>query len=341
MKTPISLLLSASLCIAVTSCSSSQTKFEQETDQVASFTIYKDSLKKHLYTLASDDYEGRRTGEVGQKHAAKYIVDHYKKLGINYPKGATSYFQYVPSDFMKSGYGPRLKDSENVWGFIEGSDLGEEVLVISAHYDHMGIMNEQTYYGADDNASGTATVLEVARLFKEAIAKGEKPRRSVLFLHVTGEEFGLHGSRYYVENPVLPLENTIANLNIDMVGRRSYEYKGDKDYVFLIGADKLSSDLHNLSEEVNNKTVQLDLDYTFNDVNHPQQIYYRSDHYNFVKHGVPAIFYYNGAHADYHQPTDTPDKIDYDLLQKRAQLIFNTAWKLVNKTERPKIDSKS
>lgn len=336
MKTRIPLFLSISFFVAFTSCSSSQNSLSNTTN--FPLEVYKDSLEKHVYTLASDDHEGRRTGEVGQKKAANYIVEHYKKLTISYPKGASSYFQYVPAEFMKSGYGANLKDSENVWAFIEGSDSSEEVLVISAHYDHMGIMNGQTFYGADDNASGTATVMEIARLFKEALDKGQKPKRSVLFLHVTGEEFGLHGSRYYVEHPIFPLKNTIANLNIDMVGRRSYEYKGDKDYIFLIGSNRLSTDLHNISESVNNETVKLDLDYTFNDVNHPQRIYYRSDHYNFVKNGIPAIFYYNGAHDDYHQPTDTPDKIDYALLQKRAQLVFNTAWNLVNRDARPKVD---
>lgn len=336
MKIRISLLLSISFFIAFTSCSSSQNNFENGI--TTTLEVYKDSLKKHIYTLASDKYEGRRTGEVGQKDAANYIVEHYKNLKIGYPKGATSYFQYVPASFMNSNYGTVLKDSENVWAYIEGSDQSDEVLVISAHYDHMGIMNEQTYYGADDNASGTATVMEIARLFQDAITRGQKPKRSILFLHVTGEEFGLHGSRYYVENPILPLQNTIANLNIDMVGRRSYEYKGNKDYIFLIGSDKLSTDLHNISEAVNTKTVQLDLDYTYNDPNHPERIYYRSDHYNFVKNGIPAIFYYNGPHEDYHQPTDTPDKIDYELLQKRAQLIFNTAWDLVNRKEKPKVD---
>lgn len=336
MKTKISLLLSITFFTAFTSCSSSQNNVTTET--TSSFVVYKDSLKKHVYTLASNAHEGRRTGEVGQKNAANYIVKHYEKLDINYPKGANSYFQYVPAEFMKSNYGANLKDSENIWAFIQGSDDSNEVLVISAHYDHMGIMNGQTYYGADDNASGTAGVMEIARLFKEAVDKGQRPKKSVLFLHVTGEEFGLHGSRFYVENPIIPLENTIANLNIDMIGRKSYEYKGDKDYIFLVGSNRLSTDLHNISEAVNKETVQLDLDYTFNDLNHPERIYYRSDHYNFVKNGIPAIFYYNGAHQDYHQPTDTPDKIDYDLLQKRAQLVFNTAWNLVNRDKRPKID---
>lgn len=336
MKTRISLLISITFFTAFTSCSSSQNSIIVDTD--SSLKIYRDSLEKHVYTLASDDYQGRRTGEIGQKNAANYIVDYYKKLGIGYPKGSNSYFQYVPADFMKSNFGPNLKDSENVWAFFEGSDQSDEVLIISAHYDHMGIMDEQIYYGADDNASGTATVMEIARLFKEAIDKGQKPKKSILFLHVTGEEFGLYGSRYYVENPVIPLDKTIANLNIDMIGRRSYEYKGTKDYIFLIGSNRLSTDLHNISEAVNKETVQLDLDYTFNDLNHPDRIYYRSDHYNFVKNGIPAIFYYNGTHEDYHQPTDTPEKIDYNLLQKRAQLVFNTAWNLVNRDERPKVD---
>ena len=110
------------------------------------------------------------------------------------------------------------------------------------------------------------------------------------------------------------------------------------NYVYIVGSDRLSSDLHKINEEANQKYTKLILDYKYNDVNDPEQIYYRSDHYNFAKNGIPSIFYYNGGHKDYHMPSDTPDKIEYDALAKRAQLAFATAWELANRNERPKVD---
>lgn len=320
------------------SCSSSQLPQTPKTPSSV-YEVSSDSLKSHLYTLASKNFEGRRTGEPGQKRAAAYLASYYQKLNIPFPKGTSNYYQPIPAAFMNKGYGMKLKDSENVWAYIEGSEKPDELLVISAHYDHMGIVMGDYYYGADDNASGTTAVMEIARLFQQAVTNGERPKRSILFLHLTGEEFGLHGSRYYVENPVFPLATTIANLNIDMIGRRSHEFKGEGDYVFLVGANRLSTELHQISEQANANSVGLMLDYTFNEPNDPQQIYYRSDHYNFAKHNIPAIFYYNGTHEDYHQPTDTPDKIDYDLMNKRTKLIFETAWELVNREHRPRLDS--
>lgn len=327
-----------STLLIFTSCKSNYSASTTKEVNTTSYwtLINKDSISKNLKVLASDELEGRRTGEIGQKKAANFIADYYKRLGILPPKGTDSYFQAIPANFMK-GTTIRLKDSENVWAFIEGTEKPEEVLIISAHYDHMGILLGQIYYGADDNGSGTASLMEIARIFKELYNQGIKPKRSVLFLHLTGEEFGLFGSKYYVQNPIIPLKNTIADLNIDMIGRTSPEYKGTKDYIFVVGSDKLSDDLHSISEKANIESVNLDLDYSFNDENDPQQIYYRSDHYTFAKEGIPAIFYYNGTHEDYHLPSDTFDKIDIPLLKKRTQLIFNTAWKLANGNERPKI----
>lgn len=301
--------------------------------------INMDSLAKNLKILASADFEGRRTGESGQKKAAEYIAGYYKQLGISHPRGTSDYYQKIPASFMRSA-SMKLKDSENVWAYIEGTEKPDEVLVISAHYDHLGVLLNQIYFGADDNASGTVSLMEMARIFQYAYNKGIKPKRSILFLHVSGEEFGLFGSKYYVENPALPLSNTIANLNIDMVGRRSKEYNKPDDYIFLVGSKKLSDDLYNISEQANTASVNLDLDYTF-DENDPQQIYYRSDHYNFAKNNIPVIFYYNGTHEDYHLPTDTFDKIDLPLMTKRVQLIFETAWKLVNSEERPSLNQES
>ncbi|MEN1785945.1 MAG: M28 family peptidase [Bacteroidota bacterium] len=230
--------------------------------------------------------------------------------------------------------------SENVIAFLEGSQKPEEYVVISSHLDHIGVTTKGAINnGADDDGSGTVAMLEIAEAFKEATNNGYRPKRSIVFLHVTGEEKGLLGSKYYTDyDPVFPLEHTIANLNIDMIGRIDPKRDGMRNYIYLIGSDKLSTELHQLSEAVNAQYCQIELDYTYNDKNDPNRFYYRSDHYNFAKNNIPVIFYFNGTHADYHQPSDTPDKINYDLLQNRAQLIFYTAWELANRSERIKVD---
>ena len=298
-------------------------------------TITAAELKDHLYTFASDEFQGRDTGKPGQKKAANYLKDNYMKLEIASPLGGEDYFQDIPSSFFNNKY----NDSENVVAFIKGSEFPEEIMVISAHYDHVGMDSEGNIYnGADDDGSGTVSILEIAEAFKEAQNDGYQPRRSILFLHVTGEEKGLLGSDYYTKNPIFPLENTVTDLNTDMIGRIDPKHEDNPNYIYLIGSDKLSTQLHELSEEVNNKYTQFDLDYTYNDENDPNRFYYRSDHYNFAKHNIPVIFYFNGTHADYHQPTDTPDKIEYDLMARRAQLIFYTAWEVANRDERLVVD---
>ncbi|MBC8757097.1 M28 family peptidase [Kordia sp. YSTF-M3] len=226
-------------------------------------------------------------------------------------------------------------DSENVVAIIKGSENPEEYIVISAHLDHEGIKARQIYNGADDDGSGTVAILEIAEAFQKAQKEGNGPKRSIVFLHVTGEEKGLLGSRYYTDNPIFPLENTVADLNIDMIGRIDPKRtEGDRNYIYLIGSDKLSTELHNISEEINKKYTNIELDYTYNDENDPNRYYYRSDHYNFAKNNVPVIFYFNGTHDDYHKPTDTPDKINYDLLTNRTKLVFHTAWELANRDQR-------
>lgn len=230
--------------------------------------------------------------------------------------------------------------SENVVAFLKGSELPEEYIVISSHLDHVGVNSKgEIHNGADDDGSGTVALLEIAEAFKTAAEKGKGPKRSIVFLHVTGEEKGLLGSRYYTDvDPIFPLANTVANLNIDMVGRIDPERKGDRNYIYLIGSDKLSTELHELSEAVNEKYTKVELDYTYNDENDPNRFYYRSDHYNFAKNNIPIIFYFNGTHEDYHKPGDTPDKINYDLLENRTRLVFHTAWELANRTNRITVD---
>ena len=232
-------------------------------------------------------------------------------------------------------------NSENVLAYIKGSEKPDEVIVISAHLDHEGIKDGKVYNGADDDGSGTVAILEIAEAFRTAVRNGQTPKRSVLFLHVTAEEKGLLGSQYYTDvDPIIPLENTVANLNIDMIGRTDpkHDELNVRNYVYLIGSDKLSTELHEVSEAVNTKYMNIDLDYTYNDDNDPNRFYYRSDHYNFAKNNIPVIFYFNGTHEDYHQPGDTPDKIQYDLLENRTRLVFYTAWELANRDKRVVVD---
>ncbi|AEM71987.1 peptidase M28 [Allomuricauda ruestringensis DSM 13258] len=234
-------------------------------------------------------------------------------------------------------------NSENVVAFLKGTEKPDEYVVISSHLDHIGITADgQINNGADDDGSGTVALLEIAQAFKKAANEGNGPKRSLVFLHVTGEEKGLLGSRYYTDvNPIFPLSQTVADLNIDMIGRIDPKYTGARNYLYLIGSDKLSTELHNLSEEVNKKYTNIEFDYTYNDENDPNRFYYRSDHYNFAKNNIPIIFYFNGTHADYHRPTDTPDKINYDLLENRTRLIFHTAWEIANRPNRLVVDKAS
>lgn len=233
-----------------------------------------------------------------------------------------------------------MLSSSNVAGILPGTDKKDEYLFITAHYDHLGKRDTVIYYGADDDGSGTVALIEIAEAFAEAKAKGHGPRRSIVFMAVSGEEKGLWGSEYYSENPFAPIEKTTANLNIDMIGRSDATRKPDTlNYVYVVGDDKISSELKPISEKANARYTKLQLDYKFNDPADPNRIYYRSDHYNFARKGVPIIFYYDGMlGADYHRPTDTPDKINYELMAKRAQLVFYTAWEMANRPDMLKRD---
>lgn len=325
------------LSLAFVSCKTSSTHQKTDSPMVYGEQISAENLKEHLYTLADDSFEGRMTSSEGHEKALEYIENHYKSIGVRGGMPDHTYLQTVPSSFFKRG---NFDDSYNLLAFIEGSEHPEEVIVISAHSDHIGVRDDGVVYnGADDNGSGTVTLLELARVFKKAADAGNAPKRSILFLHVTGEEIGLYGSRYYAdEDPVYPLENTICNLNIDMIGRIDPDKADNPEYIYLIGSDKISTELHDISEAANTKYTNIELDYTYNDEDDPNRFYYRSDHYNFAKNGIPVIFYFNGVHEDYHDVGDTPDKIEYDLLAKRAKLIFYTAWEVANKDERLSID---
>jgi hypothetical protein len=228
--------------------------------------------------------------------------------------------------------------SENVVGYVEGTDLKDELIVVTAHYDHLGIQDNAIYNGADDDGSGTVAVMELANAFAAAKIAGAGPRRSMLFMTVAGEEKGLLGSDYYSRHPLFPLKNTVADLNIDMIGRVDDEHKGNPDYVYIIGSNMLSNELNDINEICNRKYVQLKLDYKFNSKDDPNRYYYRSDHYNFAKHNIPVIFYFNGVHEDYHQETDEVSKINFLKIEKITRLVFFTAWDLANRNERLKLN---
>ena len=313
-------------------------------------TININDLYDHINILASDSLEGRETGKPGQKMAAAYIANHFKEIGIP-PYKRKTYFQKFKvkskrhvckcddcdlTFFKRVFKSNQIIKGENVLGFIEGSDLKEELIIITAHYDHLGKHDSLIFYVSDDDASGVAGAMEIAEAFMLAKKDGKGPRRSILIMPVSGEEKGLLGSKYYTDNPVYPLNNTIANLNIDMIGRLD-DWHSTGNYVYLIGSDRLSYDLHNINEEVNNKYTKLDLDYKYNDEEDPNRYYYRSDHYNFAKNNIPVIFYFNGVHEDYHRPSDTIEKLDFSKIKTISKLVFLTAWELANREEKIKL----
>jgi hypothetical protein len=238
----------------------------------------------------------------------------------------------------KTAFAVQTLKTENVLGYLEGSDKKDEVVIVTSHYDHIGKKSSGSgdliNNGADDDGSGTVSVMQLAKVFAQAKKDGKGPRRSILFMNVTGEEKGLLGSDYYTQHPIFPLANTVVDLNIDMVGRRDPQHKDSAPYVYVIGSDKLSTELHALNENMNKTYTHLLFDYTYNDQNHPDRLYYRSDHWNFAKNNIPIVFYFDGIHEDYHKPSDEVSKIEFSLLAKRAQAVFYTAWEVANREQR-------
>ena len=229
----------------------------------------------------------------------------------------------------------------NMIGIVEGSSKKDEYVVLTAHYDHLGMRDGKIFYGADDDGSGTIAILHMGEAFMKAKVAGAGPARTIVILAVSGEEKGLWGSEYYSENPVFPLDKTSVNLNIDMIGRTDTErfLEDTLNYVYVVGHDKISTELAPINEAANKQFTQLTLDYKFDDPKDPNRIYFRSDHYNFARKGVPALFFYDGMlKSDYHKPTDTVDKINWDLYLKRTKLVFHTAWEMANREEMLKRD---
>lgn len=319
-------------------------------------------LRKHVFTLASDSLEGRKTGTGGQRIAASYCTSSFRQSHLlpifRFDSIRSSFRQpyaFTTTDVALFGnsrmYGsaqPTYKRNElaplpltakdssrvffgaNLAGLLIGTDLKREVVVLSAHYDHLGKSGSQVFHGADDNASGTATVLSVAAVFDSLARQGVRPRRSVLFVLFSGEEGGLLGSKYFVANSPIPLNQFVCDLNVDMVGRVDYAHRKKPNYCYLI-TDKPGLELQLTAERANQQSVDLALNQGGYDTkNDPERHFFRSDHYNFALSGIPVLFFTSGQHPDYHQPSDTADKIDYGVLQKRATLVFLTAWSRAN-----------
>ena len=235
---------------------------------------------------------------------------------------------------IKLGYGKQkiIGSSQNVIGYIEGSEHKNQYVIISAHYDHVGKNDKDIYNGADDNASGISALLEMANAFKISSHHGFKPKTSIVFIAFAGEEEGLWGSEFYTNHPVFPLDSTRIDLNIDMVGRIDDDAPHAKygTYLYLVGADQLSSEIPTIINEEKKSDSLVTPAYKYQDLKNDQFLFYRSDHYNFALKGVPVIFFTSGLHKDYHQPTDTVDKINFDALEKRARFIFRVACDFAN-----------
>lgn len=280
---------------------------------------------------------------ISQEMAAEMLGIKLKKINefIKNPMNVSKIGNKKTNIKIKTERGENLVETSNLLGYLEGTDKKDEVIVVTAHYDHVGIDDKgQIYNGADDDGSGTCAVMELAEAFTKAKSEGNGPRRSILFMLVTGEEKGLLGSQYFTDiNPIIPLDKIMCNINIDMIGRIDKKHDKNPNYVYVIGSDKLSSQLHQASEEANKESVNFELDYEFNDPNDPNKFYYRSDHYNFAKNKIPVIFYFSGVHEDYHKPTDDVEKILFEKYNKIVKLVFNTVWSLSNRNEKIIIDS--
>ena len=322
----------------------------QEKGAVAIMFVYANYPRKTFVSTSAYNLNGYaaslypQTFSISEGVAASIMGDDGKGLLEKMKAGSVASKVYKAN--IDLGYAKTTSTAyaSNVLGMIEGTDKKDEYVLVTSHYDHVGKRADGTiYYGADDDGSGTTGILELAEAFAKAKAAGKGPRRTIVFMTVSGEEKGLWGSAYYANHPIFPLEKTTVDLNIDMIGRIGEEYLKDKDstnYIYVIGDDKLSTDLTPITDQINGKNGKMKLDRKYNDPNDKNRFYYRSDHYNFAEKGVPVIFYFNGVHADYHKPTDTPDKINYTLMAKRGQLVFYTAWEMANRNDMLKRDLK-
>lgn len=264
-----------------------------------------------------------------------------RNTSLEQQKNKTTTFTIPAAVQAEMGITKEQLADPNVLGLLEGTDLRDELVVLVGHYDHDGILPDGTFFpGADDNGSGTVGILELARAFAAAKKDGKGPRRSILFIGLAAEEKGLLGSKFYVENPIFPLENTVACINMDMIGRIDDKHlNGNHNYIHAIGLDKLSTELKVITETANDTYTQMELDYMYDDPNDPMRLYYRSDHYNFAEKGIPSAFFFSGLHPHYHTPEDTVDKIDFPMMVKREKLVFHITWEIANRDKRLPVDA--
>lgn len=271
-----------------------------------------------FFVLVANDWTAERiipSGSVVMKEAREYI----RREGKPYPERPKGSLVIV----MRKECYPL--NTENVVAIVPGTGRGEKALVIVAHYDHFGIKDGKLYPGADDNASGTAAVMELAEAFAAAARDGIRPLRTIVFLAVTAEEIGLYGSRYYSENPVVPADSTYACLNIDMIGRTATRSKDDPMYIG--GWTYISRELFEIVERTT-RTAAPGLAFR---MTYRERAFGGSDHYYFARSGIPSVFYFTGIHNDYHAPGDTPEKLLYGRMEMTVRAIFATAWELANR----------
>jgi len=283
--------------------------------------ILQRELRQHVEILASDSLQGREAGTPGGWMAGDYIASRFEEYKLK-PAFGDTYFQYIDT----------LSDARNVIAIIEGADNKQEAVVISAHYDHHGFYHYAVYGGADDNASGVAALLSIAKAMSAMQQEGYKPKRTVIFIAFDSKELNMKGSQYYVEHPIVPLKQTLACLNMDMLGRIDTPPAADTNYLLIVGADKHKSNLKVITDFVNfNKKMNLDIDYTFYGSKAFSDMFYRiSDQYNFGKNKIPVLYFTSGMHDDLWKPSDKPHRLSYPVLQKRTQFIFYTLWWVAN-----------
>ena len=335
------------LALAIISTGYAQSKFANEK------AITPDRLKAHLELVASDEMGGRDTPSNGLDLTAKYLAAQLKLWGAQPGGDSGSFFQKIklvkgrpvgPEDKTEEG----IKWTQNVVAIIPGSDpkLKSEYVAFGAHMDHVGQRSsgegDRIFNGADDDGSGTVSILEIAHAF----LTGPKPKRSLIFVWHCGEEKGLWGSNYYVEHPTVDLKNIVTQLNIDMIGRSKKD--GDTNpsnkvltgpnEIYAVGSTKMSTDLQKVSEAVNKSFLKLAFNYKYDDPKDTENIFYRSDHYNYARMGIPIIFYFDGVHEDYHRPSDEVSKIDFVKMSKVAQTVYATGWTIANNAKRPVVD---
>jgi hypothetical protein len=301
-------------------------------DRIGAESITAEDMYGRIYFLASEALQGRDTPSPGLEAAAAYLVSEHRRMGLE-PAGEqeTFYQRYPFRPRQGRGAGPdgTVSFPPNVVAVLRGSDpqLRDEYVVLSAHFDHVGIgrpvAGDSIFNGADDNASGTAALLEVAKAFSSL---PERPRRSVIFLHVSGEEHGLLGSRWYSDNPTVPIGSIVANVNADMISRNA------PDTIVVIG--KGYSTLGTVVNAAGARHPELGLTVA-DDLWPNERFFYRSDHFNFARLEIPSLFFFSGVHEDYHRPSDTVERIDADKAARVARLIFHTVQDIANEPARP------